>query len=229
MNFLQVVDFSVATKQVHRQFDVLIFSMAIAKRVPLIIREQIMSDPQLPRPKPTTSLWQEPINRWVGSVESSLLPQKADFVVIGSGVAACGVVRSLLTNSGSGKASVALLEARGLCSGATGRNGGQLTRLPPTRHKLMVENFGEEQARKVMRLTVKGLDMMHGLAESQGPEFLKRSKKQRTEKFFAYYDQDSWLETVEAIELFEQEVPEDRGVYELVSKEETASVRITPA
>lgn len=193
-----------------------------------VILRQITDDPRIPRENSTTSLWQVPGHPEVASIQSSSLPGKVDYLIVGSGVAACGVTKSLLTNSKSGSSSVAVFEARGLCSGATGRNGGQLTRLPPTRHAFMVENFGLEQANKVMRLTVKGLDAMHDLAESRGPEVVKGVRKTRLEKFFAYYDQKSWDETVEAIKLFEREITEEKGVYELVSKEDTAKVPIPP-
>jgi glycine/D-amino acid oxidase-like deaminating enzyme len=192
------------------------------------IRKQLISDPQLPHQTPTTALWQLPIAEDIGGIQSSHLPEKVDYAIIGTGVAGCGVTRSILTNSRSGSTTVGVFEARGLCSGATGRNGGQLTRLPPTRHTFMVEEFGTEQANKIMRLTVRGLQEMHSLAESQGPDFLAATKKTHTEKFFAYFDQESWTETVEAVKLFETEVPEEKGAYELVSKEETAAVRSGP-
>lgn len=189
-----------------------------------VILRQITDDPQIPRANSTISQWQVPAHPTVSSIQSSSLPSKVDYLVVGSGVAACGVTRSLLTNSKSGNASVAVFEARGLCSGATGRNGGQLTRLPPTRHAYMVENFGLEQANKIMRLTAKGLDAMHDLAESQGPDVVKHVRKTRLEKFFAYFDEKSWNETVEAIKLFEREIPEEKGVYELVSAEDAQKV-----
>jgi glycine/D-amino acid oxidase-like deaminating enzyme len=188
------------------------------------IRKQLASDPQLPRENPTTALWQLPIAEDIGGIQSPRLPEQVDFAIIGSGVTSCGVTRSILTNPLSANKTVGVFEARGLCSGATGRNGGQLTRLPPTRHTFMVEEFGTEQANKIMRLTVRGLQKMHSLAESQGPEFLAATKKTRTEKFFAYFDEESWNETVEAVKLFESEIPEEKGAYELVSKEDTASV-----
>ncbi|KAH7024768.1 FAD dependent oxidoreductase-domain-containing protein [Microdochium trichocladiopsis] len=199
-------------------------STPVAGEVPAKIREQLTADPQLPRATPTQSPWQEQPHPEVGHIQSASLPTRVDFAVIGSGVAALGVTRSLLTNVASGTSTVAVFEARGLCSGATGRNGGQLTRLPPPRHTFMVKRFGVEQANKVMRLTVKGLDKMHQLAEAQGDEFLKKTRRTRLEKFFAYYDEASWNETIEAIKLYEQEIPEDKGVYRQVSKEETASV-----
>jgi glycine/D-amino acid oxidase-like deaminating enzyme len=199
--------------------------MAITKLVQ-VIRDQLTQDPELPRPNPTLSLWQVPQNPHVGSVQSTELPQTVDYAIIGSGVAACGVARSLLSNSLSGSSSVAVFEARGLCSGATGRNGGQLTRLPPTRHTIMTDIIGAKEANKVMRLTVMGLEEMRKLANSQGPELRAASRLRDTEKLFAYYDEQSWNETVESVKLYEQEVPEDRGIYSLVSKEETASVSL---
>ena len=195
-----------------------------ADDVPSVIRSQLIADPQLPRTTPTASSWQIPTHQSVGAIRSPDLPLKADFAVIGSGIAACGVTRSLLSNCLSANKTVVVLEARGLCSGATGRNGGQLTRLPPTRHEFMVKEFGVEQANKVMRLTVRGLNEMHKLAESRGPKFLEETKKTRLEKFFAYYDEESWKEAIEAIKLYEKEVPEDKGAYQLVSKEDTAKV-----
>jgi len=194
--------------------------------LPAVIRAQLLADPQVPRSSPTTSLWQVPQNAAVGSIQSKSLPQRVDFAIIGSGIAACGVSKSLLTNEASVSKTVGVFESRGLCSGATGRNGGQLTRLPPTRHTFMAEKFGVEQANKIMKLTVRGLTEMHKLAEAQGPDFLKENLRTRLEKFFAYYDEASWTETIEAVKRYEQEIPEDKGIYELVLKEDCASVSV---
>ena len=119
---------------------------------------------------------------------------------------------------------VTVFEARELCSGATGRNGGQLTRLPPTSYTTFVKDFGTEQANKIFRFTTRGLGEMHKLAESQGPEIFNHSLKTRVEKLFGYYDESLWLETVDAITAFEEQIPEDRGVYQLVSQEEARTV-----
>ncbi|KAH7009509.1 hypothetical protein EDB80DRAFT_750144 [Ilyonectria destructans] len=53
-----------------------------------------------------------------------MLPESRDVVVIGSGITAASVVRTLLQDDKS--CSVTILEAHTLCSGATGRNGGHL-------------------------------------------------------------------------------------------------------
>jgi glycine/D-amino acid oxidase-like deaminating enzyme len=196
--------------------------------LPETIRQQLAQDPQLPRPNPTISGWQIPQNPDVGAIQSTQLPREVDYLVVGSGVASCGVVRSILTNSLSGSKTVAVFEARGLCSGATGRNGGQLTRLPPTRHTYLAEKIGMEEANKIVRLTVNGLEWMHKLAAAQGPEFEKFCRIRRLEKFFAYYDKESWHETAKAVELLEKELPDERGVYKPVSAEECDSVSEKP-
>ncbi|KAL3484434.1 hypothetical protein BJX62DRAFT_243952 [Aspergillus germanicus] len=56
---------------------------------------------------------------------SARLPQKVEYAIIGSGIAGCSVAWNLLTQDGF-EHTVAVLEARGLASGATGRSGGQV-------------------------------------------------------------------------------------------------------
>ena len=189
-----------------------------------VITEQITADPCLPRAGPTTSLWQLPRHPRVSSIQSPQLLDESDYVVIGSGIAGCGAVKTLLESPASGRSAVTLLEARTLCSGATGRNGGQLTRVPPTLYPYMSEQFGTEQAKKVMKFTARGLDEMRALAASQGPEIEEFVKHQRLEKIFICYDKQSWDETVEAVALFEKENPEEKGTYTLVSPEECDKV-----
>ena len=57
------------------------------------------------------------------------LPESSDIVIIGAGYAgisaAYHLVNSHLDDSAS-KKSITILEARGVCTGATGRNGGHL-------------------------------------------------------------------------------------------------------
>ncbi|CAK7206775.1 hypothetical protein SEUCBS139899_009581 [Sporothrix eucalyptigena] len=187
------------------------------------ILNQLTQDPDLPQPVPTKSLWQVPGNSAVANAQSTNLPQYADYVIIGSGIAGVSVARTLLSHAATGTKTVAVLEARTLCSGATGRNGGQLTRLPPTRHAYMVEQFGLAEANKIMRLTVHGLREMHAATEAHGDTFKAFTRVTRLEKFFAYFDQQSWNETLAALRYLEEQLPEDHGAYQIVSKEEAES------
>ena len=74
----------------------------------------------LPVANSTESYWQTPPHR-LASFRSSW-QDRADVVVIGSGITGSNVARNLLEHNASLR--VVLVEARRLCSGATGRNGG---------------------------------------------------------------------------------------------------------
>ena len=77
----------------------------------------------LPRPNPTVSYWQDPPDAETADYSSSeKVPQTADTVIIGSGITGSCVAWNMLNGiSKSGK--IVMLEARQVCSGATGRNG----------------------------------------------------------------------------------------------------------
>jgi hypothetical protein len=169
--------------------------------LPAFIRKQLHQDPQLPRPDPTVSAWQTPVNPGISSAQSAQLPKEVDYVVIGSGIAGLGVTKELLTNPKSKSQTISVLDARTVCSSATGRNGGQLTRIPPTRHTFMMQEFGAEQAKKIVQLTRQGLEEMRKLVVEQGPEFVETSRLTELEKFFGYYDKASWDETVESVRI----------------------------
>ena len=79
----------------------------------------------LPSLNPTKSFWQTSHPNEVVDYRSTPdLPKTADVVLIGSGITAVFAARELLETSSS--ADVLVLEARGICSGATGRNGGHV-------------------------------------------------------------------------------------------------------
>lgn len=54
-----------------------------------------------------------------GSDETAKLPERADIVVLGSGMTGTAFARTIMENNKELK--VVMLEARGACSGATGR------------------------------------------------------------------------------------------------------------
>lgn len=75
------------------------------------------SDPGLPHTNPTQPFWQEPAHA-LFNVQSPALAPSADIVIIGSGITGCSIAKHILENS---DLSVVVLEARNLCSGATGQ------------------------------------------------------------------------------------------------------------
>lgn len=90
----------------------------------------------LPVPNPTESYWRsEP--HWLDEHRSTAhLPAAADIVIIGTGIAGVSTAYHLVNGVEnadiSPQPSILLLEARQVCSGATGRNGGHIKKLPST-------------------------------------------------------------------------------------------------
>lgn len=84
--------------------------------------KRLQSSPGLPVPNPSTPYWTtppSPISRH-GADPGSTLPVYADVVIIGSGITGASFARTLLDYSDSSP-QVVMLEARDVCSGATGR------------------------------------------------------------------------------------------------------------
>ena len=80
------------------------------------ISKRIKESPGLPVPNPTLPFWTIPKALIEGVDE---LPTYVDVVVIGSGITGCSFVYNALQREG--KIRVLMLEARDVCSGATGR------------------------------------------------------------------------------------------------------------
>ncbi|KAI6417671.1 hypothetical protein MCOR20_000163 [Pyricularia oryzae] len=78
----------------------------------------------LPVKNPTRSYWQDPPDQVIANLRSSPdLTQDADVVIIGSGITGAAIAWHLLQDDAEGPyPKVVMLEAREICSGATGRN-----------------------------------------------------------------------------------------------------------
>ena len=78
-----------------------------------------------PVPNPTESYWQAKPHRLASYRSSDTVPEHADIVIIGTGLAGVATAYHILKACADvqEKPKVVLLEARQACSGATGRNG----------------------------------------------------------------------------------------------------------
>ena len=82
-----------------------------------ILNKRIEAPPGIPVPNPTLPLWTVPESTI--STGDDPLPDSADIVVIGSGITGTSVAYTILSNGSTAK--IVMLEARGVCSGGTGR------------------------------------------------------------------------------------------------------------
>lgn len=173
------------------------------------ILERICSSPGLPAACPTRAFWQEEDVLFPELVDrrSEVLPERADFVVVGSGVTGCAVVCALLKGlewerDGAGKEErnfkVVMLEARSVCSGATGRNGGHVKLAPYEVYRGLKARFGPGRARHIVEFQRRHLGLLLEMAEAEG--FLEASEVREVDTVDLFVDEEAWKEAVGMVE-----------------------------
>ncbi|KAJ5784011.1 uncharacterized protein N7518_009688 [Penicillium psychrosexuale] len=123
-----------------------------------------------PRPAAgyTQSFWRtkpDPLDNHQTTTE---LPKEADILIIGGGyVGASAAYRLLAENPQNPTPRVVLVEARELCSGATGRNGGHLRPDIYSATALFTERYGIEAAAEIVRFEISHLKIMEELVRKE--------------------------------------------------------------
>lgn len=118
--------------------------------------------PLLPAAQGTPSYWLDnPPFKDLTSIQSKL-PDEADVVIIGSGITGAAAARTILQLSAKEKRRprVVVLEARELCSGATGRNGGHIKSMPYLTFSKLKNALGRERAGEIVRFQMRHLPAM---------------------------------------------------------------------
>ncbi|OJJ08769.1 hypothetical protein ASPVEDRAFT_144899 [Aspergillus versicolor CBS 583.65] len=110
------------------------------------IYEKGIVDPGLPVLNSTKPFWLSEPSK-ISKLQSPWTDE-ADFVIIGSGMSAASLARSLYAKRPG--LSVVLVEARDLCSGATGRNGGHCKAQSPGDWHARRSKYGVDEAVKIM-------------------------------------------------------------------------------
>ncbi|KAJ0415414.1 FAD dependent oxidoreductase [Aspergillus carlsbadensis] len=179
----------------------------------------IQQDPGLPRTNPTTSYWQSPPHK-LSNVQSTSLPSRTDIAVLGSGITGASVAKAILANHAT--AQVAVFEARTICSGATGRNGGQLAINAAETYVKMREAVGIEMAGKIVRFNLKTLEAMREVArEFSGEDFPGAHDPEVMEvtKVRAFMDEELFQGVQEGVRELEADHPDLRRIYTVIDAE----------
>ncbi|CAG8061034.1 unnamed protein product [Penicillium salamii] len=171
----------------------------------------VTADPGLPRPNPTHSYWQH-IPHALADVQSPDLPTDQDFAIIGSGITGLAVAKTLLEQHPT--ATVTVLEARALCSGATGRNGGQMAANAGEQYSSLAETHGAETAGKIVDFTFRNLEKMQELIREY--DAVELSEMQNLRKLRVFLTQGKFNEFKRSIEHLEADHPSKKGLYTIV-------------
>lgn len=190
-----------------------------SEQLTAIVAELVMADPGLPRPHPTQSYWQH-IPHALANTQSVELPTERDYVIIGSGITGLSVARTLLERNPS--ATVTVLEARALCSGATGRNGGQMTANAGEEYMHLAEVHGSKMAGKIASFTFRNLERMQELIEEY--DAVEASEMQRVKKLRVFLTDEIFNGFKKSMARFEADHPSMKGIYTILDKESVLEV-----
>ncbi|KAF7622968.1 hypothetical protein AFLA_010284 [Aspergillus flavus NRRL3357] len=174
----------------------------------------ITQDPGLPRNNPTAAYWQHLPHR-LSNVQSANLPQTTDIAIIGSGITGVSVAKTILEQDEA--ATVTVFDARALCSGATGRNGGQLAINAAESYLKLKKMVGMEMAGKIIHFNIKTLEALRRIAAQlalvQDPEVTD------VVKIRSFKDEESFRRVQGGIEALEADHPSLRGLYTVLDPE----------
>ncbi|KAH9949474.1 FAD dependent oxidoreductase [Amylocystis lapponica] len=189
-----------------------------------ILVKRIAVSPGLPVPNPTLPFWTVPAVI-IPASDTAPLPEYADIVIIGSGITGASFAHNALSRHGS--LNVIMLEARDVCSGATGRYGQCSSGLPivhsshhgthrngghinaPLYHDYsqLKEKYGDVTAKKMIRFRLAHLREMRHVADTE--DTLKVSQCRGTEHIDVFTCPDSFAEAKEQLLKWQEDMPEE--------------------
>ncbi|KAJ5319571.1 FAD dependent oxidoreductase [Penicillium brevicompactum] len=151
-----------------------------------------MSSPPVQRPFPqpeqgsTVPFWRTELDP-LDDHQTTPFPTETDILIIGGGyVGASAAYRLLVENKQDPPPRVTLVEARGLCSGATGRNGGHLRPDIYSATALFNERYGLEAAAEVVRFEISHLKLIEELVRKENID----CELTFTRSYDMYYDEE---------------------------------------
>ncbi|KLU91541.1 hypothetical protein MAPG_10059 [Magnaporthiopsis poae ATCC 64411] len=192
------------------------------------VAKRAKAPPPLPHAAPTQPFWLlDPPHPELVDIQSQELPHEAEVVIIGSGITGAAVARSLLQSAQSqrqklpgehdehdeavprkGLPRVVVLEARQLCSGATGRNGGHIkaTAYETVGRLLKQGAITGERAAELVRFQLRHLPVLTGLCAAEG---IGAAECREVDTVDLFVDNEEGLRTtLEEVEALRKWVPE---------------------
>ncbi|KAH9939026.1 FAD dependent oxidoreductase [Epithele typhae] len=167
------------------------------------LKKRLDESPGLPLPSPTLPLWTVPATT-IGLDPPDTLPEYADVVIIGSGITGTSFAYNALARTSG--LSVVMLDAREVCSGATGRNGGHVN--PPLYHDHaeLSSRHGPAHARALIDFRLAHLAELLRVATAEG--IVTRGQVRATEHLDVYTSEETFAEAKDKLAQWRAEMPE---------------------
>ncbi|KAL7267579.1 hypothetical protein RUND412_009830 [Rhizina undulata] len=176
---------------------------------------RIHATPGIPVGNPTTSFWPLLTPRPGLSALKPLAEQDTpdagdpvEIAVIGSGITACAIVKTLLASPKMSGKRIVIVEAREVCQGATGRNGGHIKEIPFDSHRFLKKRHGKEAALEVTKFRLSHLEMLMRTAAEAGEEVVKECAVREVETVDAWFESEPWEDVKRRLEELLADCPE---------------------
>lgn len=165
-------------------------------------RARIPVGPPVNNPLP--SYWQQPKSPLANVIDpdADKPDQVYDYTVIGSGISGIMIAYNLI--EAHPEARILLLEAREVCSGATGRNGGHTKAASYRSYMQHVKELGRDEALKIARLEYANIIETHRMAT----EMSVSCESQICETVDVIYDQATFVMGKKGIEAVRKDATE---------------------
>ncbi|KAK0638440.1 Gamma-glutamylputrescine oxidoreductase [Lasiodiplodia hormozganensis] len=170
------------------------------------IYEPGIVDPGLPVPHPTKSFWLSSLHQ-LANHQSPWPTHTVDVAIIGSGITGTNIARTLLQKQPNLR--IVVLEARSLCSGATGRNGGHIKTMSFASWEERKATYGIEEAVRITEFEHSHLDALERAARENAID----CELVRTEGVDAYFDQATFDRACAALEDMRAHAPQLAAKY----------------
>ncbi|CAE6354504.1 unnamed protein product [Rhizoctonia solani] len=172
-----------------------------------VVLSRISQSPGIPSFPTTDSHWHNTVPESARLLHASeaRLPGRADIVIIGSGITGALIARALLEHPNTSDLKIVIVEARDVCSGATGRNGGHIKCDPHLVYHKYNALHGKEFAEKATRFNMAHVDELIRISEKIGGE--ARTEARRVETVDAYFDSALFQRACKKVKTFQIDMP----------------------